>query len=492
MKIVLSYGVFLTLLFGGLPHLVEASFSNTHNVEQKNQNFTIKGRVADLNNEPIIGASIIKKGSTIGTITDANGNFFLNVDENDVLIIKYIGYKDKEVAVTNNKQIISIQIEESLTEVDEVVVIGYGTMKKRDLSGAVSQIRSQDLMIGNPSDLSQGLSGMMAGVQINKSDGAPGGGVSIQIRGTNSFSTSSQPLYIVDGIPFDTGDTPESETNNSTNKNNPLSFINPHDIQSIEVLKDASATAIYGARGANGVVIITTKRGEIGKDQIEFSANIGYSKIARRVDVLDPYTYSLYQNEQVINDYKYKNKPYSDLPYSGKWQYSSLPAGGIDTSTGKYKPSPADFLSPGYYVDSYGNSTWVGGTDWQDLIYQDGISQDYNLRVSGGSEKGWHSFSGSYNEQQGIIKNSGFTRFSLRSNIGRKIGQHIEMGMNTSFTHTDTDFSKTNSSDCGVIRSALVFPTTYDPKNNKAETGELSWLASNPLAYINSTKDNLR
>ena len=251
MKIVLSYGVFLTLLFGGLPHLVEASFSNTHNVEQKNQNFTIKGRVADLNNEPIIGASIIKKGSTIGTITDANGNFFLNVDENDVLIIKYIGYKDKEVVVTNNKQIISIQIEESLTEVDEVVVIGYGTMKKRDLSGAVSQIRSQDLMIGNPSDLSQGLSGKMAGVQINKSDGAPGGGVSIQIRGTNSFSTSSQPLYIVDGIPFDTGDTRESETNNSTNKNNPLSFINPHDIQSIEVLKDASATAIYGARGAN-------------------------------------------------------------------------------------------------------------------------------------------------------------------------------------------------------------------------------------------------
>lgn len=149
---------------------------------------------------------------------------------------------------------------------------------------------------------------------------------------------------------------------------------------------------------------------------------------------------------------------------------------------------PEDFLRPGDYVDEYGNISYVGVADWQDLIYQNGFSQEYNISVSGGSDKGWHSFSGNFLKQDGIIKNSGFTRYSLRSNIGRYITKWLEMGMNTSFTHTDTDFSKTNSSDCGVIRSALVFPSTYDPQKNKAETGELSWLASNPLAYITNTK----
>lgn len=199
-------------------------------------------------------------------------------------------------------------------------------------------------MKGNPTDLSQGLAGKVAGVQVNQSDGAPGGGISIQIRGTNSFSTSSQPLYIVDGVPFDTGDTPESETNNSQNKSNPLAFINPHDIQSIEVLKDASATAIYGSRGANGVVIITTKRGEKGSEKVEFSTNFTFSKIAKRIQVLDAFNYANYQNEEVLNDYMYSNKPYGKLPYPGVWEYPSIPGGGNDTSAGKYLPAPEDFF----------------------------------------------------------------------------------------------------------------------------------------------------
>lgn len=489
-KTVLMTGICLALLASGAFQPVQASVNTAETVQQS---LLLKGVVVDATGEPIIGANVVQKGTSNGTITDIDGNFTLNVPAKAVLTISFIGYQTQEVALKNSETHIKVTLKDDFELLDEVVVVGYGTMKKRDLSGAVSQIKSEELMKGNPVDLSQGLAGKVAGVLVNQSDGAPGGGVSIQIRGTNSFSTSSQPLYIVDGVPFDAGSTPTSEANNNSNQtSNPLSFINPHDIQSIEVLKDASATAIYGSRGANGVVIVTTKRGESGNDQVEFSANFSFSRIANRVKVLDAYTYAQYQNEEVLNDYKYSGKPYGTLPYPGKWEYSNKPDGTLDTTTGKYKPSPADFLAPGNYTDMYGNSTWVGIADWQDLIYQNGFSQEYNVSVSGGSDKGWHSFSGNFLDQSGIIKNSGFTRYSLRANIGRRITKWLEMGLNTSFTHTDTDFSKTNASDCGVIRSALIFPTTYDPNNNAAETGELSWLASNPLAYVNSTKDHLK
>lgn len=489
-KTVFITGLCLASLVSGVPLPANASADTTAMIQQ--QSVKIKGRVTDASGEPVIGANVVQKGTTNGTITDLNGDFTLTVSQGAVLQVSFIGYKQQEVSLKNGQARVTVVLKDDAELLDEVVVVGYGTMKKRDLSGAVSQIKSDDLMKGNPTDLSKGLAGKIAGVQVNQSDGAPGGGISIQIRGTNSFSTNSQPLYIVDGVPFDTGDTPASDTNNSQNKSNPLAFINPHDIQSIDVLKDASATAIYGSRGANGVVIITTKRGEKGNEKVEFSANFTFSKIAKRMDVLDAFTYANYQNEQVLNDYKYSNKPYGKLPYPGAWEYPALPGGGNDTSAGKYLPAPEDFLRPGDYVDEYGNISYVGVADWQDLIYQNGFSQEYNISVSGGSDKGWHSFSGNFLKQDGIIKNSGFTRYSLRSNIGRYITKWLEMGMNISFTHTDTDFSKTNSSDCGVIRSALVFPSTYDPQKNKAETGELSWLASNPLAYITNTKDNLR
>ena len=175
------------------------------------------------------------------------------------------------------------------------------------------------------------------------------------------------------------------------------------------------------------------------------------------------------------------------------WSYPSLPNGTLDYENGKYLPSPKDYRNPGYYTDEYGNQTWVGGADWQDLIYQNGFSQEYNLSVSGGSEKGWHAFSGNFLNQDGIIKESGFTRYALRANIGRKMYKWLEMGMNMNFTHTETDFSKTNSNDYGVIRSSLIFPPNYDPTHMDQTTNdELSWLASNPYAYINDTKDHLK
>ena len=231
-------------------------------------------------------------------------------------------------------------------------------------------------MKGNPTDLSQGLAGKVAGVQINAADGAPGGGVSIQVRGTNSFSTSSQPLFIVDGVPFDAGSTPASDANqNSNNTSNPLSFINPHDIQSIEVLKDASATAIYGSRGANGVVIITTKRGEAGYEQVEFSSNFSFSRIANKVKVLDAATYASYINEQDLNSYQYDGKPYANclIPECGAILH--CPTGHWIMKTANtcllLKITVIRVIIPMNTQPDLG-----GRSDWQDLIYSERLSQD--------------------------------------------------------------------------------------------------------------------
>lgn len=245
LKKLLVSGTCAVLLLGIVPPVYASG--TTEAVQIIQQEKTITGTVIDPNGEPVIGANVIQKGTTNGTITDVDGNFTLKVPVGATLSVSFIGYKKQEVVLKGNQTKITITLVGDTEILDEVVVVGYGTMKKRDLSGAVTSIKSEDLMKGNPTDLSQGLAGKMAGVQVSQSDGAPGGGISIQVRGTNSFSTSSQPLYIVDGVPFDAGSTPSSEVNdNNNNSSNPLAFINPHDIQSIEVLKDASATAIYG------------------------------------------------------------------------------------------------------------------------------------------------------------------------------------------------------------------------------------------------------
>lgn len=223
------------------------------------------------------------------------------------------------------------------------------------------------------------------------------------------------------------------------------------------MLKDASATAIYGSRGANGVVIVTTKKGQAGSCRVELSANVTISKIANTLDVLDPYTYANYCNEEVLNSRYYEGSKVNRLAYDGKWSYKVMGNGRTDYSSGTYTPSPEDFLNPGWYRDEYGNYSQVGVANWQDLIYQTGLTQDYNLSVSGGDDKGYYMYSGSFSNQDGIIKNTGYQRYTLRTNIARHITDLIEIGTNTSFTYSKTDFAKTSSDQSGVIRSALIF-----------------------------------
>jgi len=453
----------------------------------------LKGTVLDgsMNDEPMIGASVIVKGTSAGGVTDLDGNFSITVPKgHNQIVVSCVGYKSETVNISG-KTFVKVILKEDAALMDEVVVIGYGSMKKSDLSGALSQLKGEDLMKGGAIDVAHGMQGKIAGVQIQQSDGAPGGGMSIVVRGTNSFSTSSQPLYIVDGVPFDSGSMPSNGATQTEQGSNPLSMLNPHDIENIEVLKDASATAIYGSRGANGVVIITTKRGKSGKPKVEFSGSWGWSKITKQIDMLDPVTYAQYINEQTLNDIVYNGSRSTTLPYPGTWGYQAYTDGHLNYNTGKYTGKPEDFANPGWYYDEYGNATEIGVANWQDEIFQTASQQDYNLSVSGGSNEGYYSFSGNYTKQTGTIKNSGYERYSLRANIARHITDWLEIGTNTSFTNSTTDFANTLSYNTGVVRSALLFPPTYGPNMDTTTADNLNWLAANPAAYVRSAVDHL-
>lgn len=462
-----------------------------------NQTIPITGKVTDVNNEPMIGVTVILKNTNTGTVTDMNGNFSLNVNSaNDIISISYLGYKTEEFTVKNVRNF-NIVLHEDETLLEEVVVVGYGSMKKRDLSGSVAQVKADEILSGNPAaSINQALQGRVAGAMVNQNDGAPGAGISMQIRGTNSFSSNSQPLYIVDGIPFEVPTTPRSAENTDGSLEasaNALSFINPHDIASIEVLKDASATAIYGSRGANGVVLITTKSGEKGKPRIEFTSNVSSSTIRKQVPVLDGYHYALYRNEQQDNALLYDSSPFTQYVYPspGTWRF--------DTSNGevlsaKYNPSPEDFLSPGWRegIDENGGTwkQWVEGTNWQDQIFQTGYSQEYNMLISSATDRGNYTFSGNYTSQDGIIKGTGFERYTLRSNTSQNISKNITVGLNLSYTNSTTDFAKGNSLDYSILRSALLYPSTIY-YGDFSQSDELLWLSANPRTYVISTKNEL-
>ncbi|MBQ7258896.1 MAG: TonB-dependent receptor [Paludibacteraceae bacterium] len=456
---------------------------------------TITGTVLDgaANNEPAIGASVLVAGTQVGTITDFDGHFTLEVpDGKFILQVSMVGYKTQVVNI-RGKQSIEVTLQEDAQLMDEVVVVGYGVMKKRDLSGSVSQIKSEDIMSGGQMNVAESLEGKIAGVDVKSSDGAPGSGVSITVRGANSFTTSSQPLYIVDGIPFgtDPNGVPSSGANEGQNQSqNPLSMINPNDIEKIEVLKDASATAIYGSRGANGVVIITTRKGQEGKPRVELNIKGGIQQISKKMEMLDAYHYALYQNEEAANSRLYEGSTVRD-PYRGEWDYPYI-GGGYVYSQGTYNPAPEDFLNPGLRTDKYGNVDEVSGTNWQDQIYRLGWSQEYNASVTGGTDRGYYAFSGSFADQTGIIKNTGYRRYGLSINTAWHLTKWLEIGTSQHFTNATTNFQRTNSENTGIIRSALIFPPTYGPHTQTEQLDELNWLAANPLNYVNGAKDELK
>lgn len=454
----------------------------------------ISGTVSDAGDgSPLAGVFVNVEGTNVSAATDFEGRYRISAKKGDVLLFSLLGKIEERITIgVSNKADISLKDEDSF--LDASVVVGYGTMKKRDLTGSVSQVRGEDLIEGNAAlSFNSALQGKVAGVQVRQNDGAPGGGLTILIRGANSFSTSTAPLYIVDGLPYGGGGTaPDTGLSGTGSSSNPLANINPNDIESIEILKDASSTAIYGARGANGVVIITTKKGSNGKHNITFSANGSFSQIVRKMDVLDPVTYARYQNEQYTN-YMHTYNTTVQLPYRGEWYYQTDVNGDPVTSSGGYSPAPEDFLRPGTYTDEYGNTATVGSTDWQDAIFQYGYTQEYNISVDGGDSKGGYLLSFNYSDQRGTIVGSGYKRFAVRANVWRNLRKWLQVGINTNYTNSTTNFvnSSTSGGD-GVIYSALVFPPTYDVSINTQSDNELNWLAANPYVYVREAFDEYK
>ncbi len=410
------------------------------------QDKRITGVITDETREPIIGANVVVKGSTIGTITDIDGNFTLDVPENAILQVSYIGYTPKEIAV-GNQSVINIVLVEDSKAIEEVVVIGYGSVKKSNLTGAVSSIKTTELQQTPITSIDQGLAGRASGVQVTQTSGMPGAVASIRVRGSSSLQGGNEPLYVIDGFPVYSG-TGFGQTGGNTQMSG-LSTVNPSDIESIEILKDASATAIYGARAANGVVLITTKSGKKGRDIVTFESSWGIQSVAKKIDLMDAQEYAALVNEAYTND----------------------------------------GLSPYYDSAQMAEIAKIGkGTDWQDELFRSVLTQNYQLSFSGGDEKTTYAISGGYFDQQGIIINSDFKRYSLRLNLDRQLSSTFKVGTHMSGSHTISKSPLTDvGGTSGVISGALKMNPILPVYANE-ETGEYTpvndpgVLTPNPIA----------
>jgi TonB-dependent starch-binding outer membrane protein SusC len=421
------------------------------------QTVNIKGKVNDESGQPLPGTSVIVVGKAKGTTTDNNGNYELTVDAKETLSFSFVGYESQTIKIGNQK-IINVQLLSTNT-LDEVVVVGYGEVKKSDLTGAVSKLKYDESSDKPVTSIDQYIQGRTSGVQITQNTGAPGSGMSFLIRGASSVTGSSQPLFIVDGFPIESGNntlTPNSfvsgDVSRSAPPTNPLAALNPNDIESIEILKDASSTAIYGSRGANGVVIITTKKGKSKKDQINYSFRFDHSSLQRKINMLNTEEFTKYANEARLNN-------------------------GLDSA---YRSVDL----PAVLANNY---------NWQDLIYQDALSQEHQLSVSGGDERTQYMISGNYAKQVGIVKNSYFTRAGFRANVERKVTSRLKATANVSGTYnTNLAAQQTNqngSPSGSVVTGALTFRPLVVPFASDDESEPNLTVDNNPLTIIENAKN---
>jgi len=391
----------------------------------------ITGVVTEENGEPLPGVNVLIKGTTTGTTTDGFGRYTINApDATSVLVFSFIGYGSLEIRVGEQTQI-DVQLLPDVKALEEVVVVGYGTVKKGDITGSVASIGTQELKAQPINSFNQALQGRVSGVQVTQSSNAPGGGITIRIRGGNSISANNDPLYVIDGFPV-TNPAPASGARNSAFFPNPLSTINPNDIESIEVLKDASATAIYGSRGANGVVLVTTRRGKAGKANVDFEAYYGVQKITKMLDLVTAEQHTLLKNEQLRN-----------LGFAERY----------GNPAGSYPKTPAE----------YGK-----GTDWQDEIYRTAPMQNYQLSFSGGDERLRYIVSNNYFNQDGIVINNNFKRYSTRVNLDLSISDRINVSNNFTIAHSINNGVNEIGSN-GVVGAALsVSPASpvFDANGN--------------------------
>lgn len=400
--------------------------------------------------EPLIGASIVVKGTSTGTITDIDGRYQLNVpNDASTLEFSYVGHRPQEVPI-NGRTVIDVQLDEDLAQLDEVIVIAYGTVKKSDMTGAVSSMKEKDFNQGVANSVDQLIQGRAAGVQVSQTSSEPGGGVSIRVRGASSITAGNEPLYVIDGFPIDNSNLIQGGgaafVGSTTVGRNPLSALNPADIKSVEVLKDASATAIYGARGANGVVLITTKNGEAGKTKVNYDAYYGHQQTPRRLEILNTDEYIQVMNEIAVEE------------------------------VGGEIFSPADITRIG------------AGTDWQSEVFRSAPIINQNLSFSGGSQKTSFFASLNYFDQEGIVKNTGVKRFGGRLNLAHNLSEKFKVSFNLNTSVQFDDFALDNAATNeaqGPVYAAILYDPTEPIRNDDGSFNQSPNLTTpNPVSLV--------
>ena len=414
----------LAMLITGLPLMA-----------QENE-ITVTGKVTDQTGLPVIGASIIESGTQNGAITDLDGKYTLEVEEGATLTVSSIGFKDSQITVTAGQTVYNVTLAEDRELLDEVVVVGYGTMKRSDLSGASVSVNEKALKGSIISSLDQSLQGRAAGVTAVTTSGAPGSSSSIRVRGQATINANAEPLYVIDGVIVQGGGNSGADFglgdalgNGRVSTISPLATINPADIVSMEILKDASATAIYGAQGANGVVLITTKRGKAGDAKISYDGMFAVSRQTRRLDMMNLRQYAEF---------------YNDLAAVGEMSDPS---------------------------EVYSDPSILGvGTNWQDAIFRTALQHQHQISVSGGTEKVQYYVSGSYMDQQGTIIGSNFNRFSVRTNLDAQLKEWIKLGLSATYANTNDDLKLADSSQGLIYYSLTTRPDVpiYDMDGNYA------------------------
>jgi TonB-dependent starch-binding outer membrane protein SusC len=406
----------------------------------------ITGTVSDQTG-PVISASVIEKGTTNGTVTDLDGRFSLSVKKGAVIEISSVGYTTQTITVGNQTNF-TITLEEDNEFLDEVVVVGYGTMKKSDLSGSSVSMKESDLKGSIITNLDQSLQGRAAGVTAVQTSGAPGSSSSIRVRGQATVNANAEPLYVIDGVIVQGGGNSGSDFglgslgNGKISTISPLATINPADIVSMEILKDASATAIYGAQGANGVVLITTKRGKAGEAKFSYDGMFAVSRQTSRIDMLNLREFATYYNDGV---------------------------------------NLGEFTSNSYYADP---SLLGKGTNWQDEIFRTAIQHQHQVSAQGGTEKVQYYVSGSYMDQEGTLIGSNFDRLSVRANLDAQLKDWFKLGVNATFANTNDDIKLADGGEGVIFYSLSSLPDipVYDIDGNYSSTVREGYSSPNPVA----------
>ena len=475
--------VIVTLLYFVYSTVVFAAGSSFEQLQQQPVNVT--GQVKSVEGITLPGVNVLIKGTSIGIISDNDGNYSIQqVDPNATLVFSYIGFLTQEVGV-NAKNVINVTLIEDIQSLDEVVIVGYGTQLKRDLTGSIARVSGEEIIQPSVASFDQMLQGKVAGVQISQTSGAPGGNVNVLVRGISSITGGNQPLYVVDGFPIGAGGggsdmmsfggntfSSSGMANNIQSRVNPLTAINPADIESIEILKDASATAIYGSRGANGVVIITTKRGKSGKASVSVDATFGIQEVAHRLEMMNAQQFAEFVADGRDNAWVYAGGQASD-------------PNNVRSASTRVKP---EFRDP---------SSITQNTDWQDLIFQLAPVQDYKVSVDGGTDKIRYFVSGGYMKQEGIIIGTDYDRFSVRSNIDAQLSDKFKIGSYISGSYTYGKYPNTEGhlGLRGVLSSALASSPTIPVRDENGEyvselLDPMGVPVENPLFILENFEDN--